>query len=89
MAQIFSSNADLYAYLGGLRRTLADRGAKDLAEIIRRALGAAAGMSTEFLGESRIALRAVSQAKNNPLDQVERHRLAEAISQLDAAFERR
>ena len=89
MSQIFSSNADLYSYLELLRQTLADRGANELAEVVAGALRFAAGMSTEFLGESRIALRAVSQAENNPLDQLERQRLAKAISELDYAFDRR
>ncbi len=88
MAPVFSSNADLYSYLGRLRQMLADRGAKDLAEVVGNAIRFAAGMSTEFLGESRIALRVVHQAKSNPLDQSERQFLSQAISELDDAFKR-
>jgi hypothetical protein len=86
---IFSSNADLYSYLERLRQTLANRGADDLADLAGGALRFACGMSTEFLGESRIALRAISQSKNNPLDPLDRQLLAKAISELDAAFDRR
>jgi hypothetical protein len=86
---MFSSNADLYSFLERLQKTLADRGSNDLAEVVDRALRFATGMSTEFLGESRIALRTVSQAKNNTLDQSERELLVEAISELDAVFNKR
>jgi len=89
MAPLLSSNADLYSYLGRLRQMLADRGANDLAEAVGKALRFAAGMTTEFLGESRIALSMVQHAKNNPLDQSERQLLAQVISELDAAFDRR
>lgn len=89
MAQVFSVNTDLYAYLGRLQQTLEDRGSRDLAEVVRRALQFASGMSAEFLGESRIALRTVSQARNNPLDQSERQVLAQAILELDVALDRK
>jgi hypothetical protein len=86
--QLFSSNADLYSYLERLGQTLASQGANDLAAVVRRALRFAVGMTTEFLGESRAALRVVSQAKNNPLGQLDRQRLAKALSELDSAFNR-
>jgi hypothetical protein len=89
MVRLFSSSADLYAYLERLGHALANRGANDLAETIRRALRFAVGMSTEFLGESRDALRVVSQAKSNPLDQLERQRLAKALAELESVFNRR
>lgn len=80
MTPVFSSNADLYSYLARLRQSLADRGAIDLAKTVDRALRFASGMSAEFLGESRIALRMVSEAKNNALNQSEREVLSQAIS---------
>jgi hypothetical protein len=89
MTRIFSSNSDLYSYLERLRTILVDRGADDLARAVGGAVRSAAGMSAEFLGESRIALRMVSEAKENQLDQLERQRLAQAIAELDSAFERR
>lgn len=89
MAPVFSSNADLYTYLGRLRQVLADRGANHLAEVVGNALRSGAGMSAEFLGESRIALRTVSDADDNPLGQSERQHLAAAISELDTALDRR
>ncbi len=54
-----ANNTDLYNYLRSLEDLLADRGAEQLADSIRFAAGQSTELSTEFLGESRIALRQV------------------------------
>ena len=53
-----SNNAELYQYLLSLSKALEERNAKELAEIVTHASRmAVSNISTEFLGESRIALR--------------------------------
>jgi hypothetical protein len=54
-----SSNRDLYDYLLSVIAILNQRGAMELSEIVRIASVQAGAISTEFLGESRIALRQV------------------------------
>jgi hypothetical protein len=51
------NNAELHRYLLLLVSQLRDRGEADLAALRESANRQASGMSTEFLGESRIALR--------------------------------
>jgi len=83
-----SSNADLYRYLLVLDEELRLSGLADLADLVRSAQRHASGMSTEFLGETRAALRQVlphrvmlgEQASANLLD---------VVKQLDSAFEGR
>jgi hypothetical protein len=57
--KLLSSNSDLYRYLLELAENLRKLGLSELAEIVISASNQAAAMSTEFLGESRIALRRV------------------------------
>jgi len=84
-----SSNADLYEYLVGLERNLRDHGLPDLGEKVALACRQAAACSTEFLGEARIALRAVSGRGRMALTGEERTDLDEVLGQLDAALDRR
>jgi len=46
-------------------------------------------MSTEFLGESRIALQEVTKAKGSVLDKAEHAELSEILKQIDSAVSRR
>jgi hypothetical protein len=83
-----SSNADLYEYLLTLGNLVADRGSQQLAEAVRSAARQGTGLSTEFLGESRIALRNVLVKENGILRGPERDELLGAISQIDSALRR-
>lgn len=86
---IFSNNVELREYLVGLEIRLREHGAVDLAKAVRSAHRQASGMSTEFLGESRIALRNVSSTVQNGLSDKERMDLLDVLKQLDAALDDR
>jgi hypothetical protein len=60
------SNTDLYEYLLSLRDLLGSQGSQQLAESVRFAAEQATGLSTEFLGESRFALRAKQPTLGRP-----------------------
>jgi hypothetical protein len=89
MTEPFSSNADLYSYLTWLRDLLLSRGAAQLADLVGIAARFASGMSTEFLGEARIALLKVQADHDNGLNDLERQGLHQALAQLDRALDRR
>lgn len=82
----FSNNRELYDYLIFLISALKERGAKALSEAVTFASGQASSMSTEFLGESRIALRQVLKEENGVLLQQERDDLLQVVKQLDDVF---
>ncbi len=84
-----SSNRHLYEYLESLATKLRDRGAGALSESITTASRYAAGMSTEFLGESRIVLRNLAQRGSTLLSQQEQSDLSDILAQLDEALDRR
>lgn len=84
-----SNNADLYEYLIALARNLQDHGLPDLGEKVALASRQAAASSTEFLGEARIALRAVSGRGRMTLTGEERTDLDDVLRQLDAALDKR
>ena len=84
-----SNNSELYQYLVALEAILRKHGAVDLADTIGGASRLASGLSTEFLGESRIALRRVSAQRHSGLTEQERRDLLDVLKQLDAAFDRR
>jgi len=84
-----ANNRDLYDFLGTLRHDLTARGLKEQSELVARAMAHGAGMSTEFLGESRMALQLVLRETGDRLSQQERVDLEEVIQQIDDAFERR
>jgi hypothetical protein len=83
------NNRQLYDYLAAIGATLNTRGAVDLGHIVLAASRTAAGMPvTEFLGESRIALRRVEN-EQNVLTERERLELIDVLRHLDEAFNRR
>jgi hypothetical protein len=84
-----ASNKELYEYLLTLSATLKSRKCERLSQLLTSASGHAAGMSTEFLGESRIALREVSREQDSALTREEQGHLLEVLAQLDAALDRR
>lgn len=83
-----SSNKDLYDYLLLLSSELKQRGETTLSEAVLFAAGQASSLSTEFLGESRIALRQVSNEENGVLTKQERADLSSVLKQLDEALPR-
>jgi hypothetical protein len=83
-----ASNRELYEYLLSLSSILKSRGSEELSHLVREASRFAAGMSTEFLGESRIALRQVVNDADI-LRQEEQADLLDVIDQLDIALDRR
>jgi hypothetical protein len=84
-----SSNRQLYDYLVSLSAELKIRGADELSSVTASAAHHAWGMSTEFLGESRIALRRVLQEEGGGLSETDRIELVEVLKQLDDAFDKR
>jgi len=69
-----------------LGTTLKERGAMELGQIVLHASRFFSGMSTEFLGESRDALRKVVAADATLLDDAERATVSDVVRQLDKAF---
>jgi hypothetical protein len=82
-----ASNGELYEYLLGLAKTLQERQAQKLAEAVAHASRTAVGNSTEFLGESRIALRRVIKEERRLLTAQERADAKNVLSQIDGALE--
>ncbi len=82
-----SNNAELYQYLLRLSATREERDAKQLGEGVVHASKCAAGMSTEFLGESRIALRQVLKKGAGVLTAQERDDVKDVLRQLDKALD--
>jgi len=85
-----SSKRELYEYLVLLESRLRSRGS----EALSKGLAAAARMAnsipaTEFIGESRIALRRVLAEENGILSRIESTELQDVLIQLDAAVDRR
>ncbi len=87
--KVFSSNRDLYDYLLALQARLESRGANALGDVVGIAIGNASSMSTEFLGESRIALRQVWKEDCGILGDQERCDLSDVLKQLDTVMGRR
>ena len=82
-------NQQLYDYLVAMSTRLNSRGAVELSQDVLAASRVAATIPiTEFLGESRIALRRVEN-KQTVLTDEECSELREVIRQLDEAFARR
>ena len=88
---MLSSNQDLYDYLLGLSSKLRARGSEELSKVVITASGHAASWvtTTEFLGESRIALRQVLKDERGILTVEERDKLLEVITEIDDVFNRR
>jgi hypothetical protein len=84
-----SNNRELYEYLLSLSSMLKVRGSEELSQLMTTASRHVAGMSTEFLGESRIALRKLAQDVTGILRQEEKADLLDVLDQLDTALDRR
>ena len=83
-----SNHAELYQYLVFLGKTLEERHAEELREVVAHASRTATGnVSTEFLGESRIALRRVIKEEHGILTNPERKDVKDVLSQIDGAFD--
>lgn len=81
-----SSNQDLYDYLLFLSSELKQRGLAVLSEAVTFASSQGSSSSTEFLGESRIALKRVLKEENGALTDQERAKLSAVLKQLDEAL---
>ncbi|MFZ0307036.1 MAG: hypothetical protein WAL89_02595 [Candidatus Sulfotelmatobacter sp.] len=85
-----SNNRELYEYLLLLASQLESRGAEVLSKDVSAAARTAnAFPATEFLGESRIALRRVLAEENSFLSQIDLAELQDVLGQLDAALDSR
>ena len=85
-----AGNRESYDYLLALASVLKQRGAVSLSEAVAFASRHVASMfSTEFLGESRIALRRVAAEENGVLTPEERSDLLDVLKQLDQALDKR
>jgi hypothetical protein len=85
-----SNNRDLYEYLVFLAAELKKRKLEELSEAVSFASRhAASNISTEFLGEARIALDRVMNEEDGMLTAQERADLSFVVKQLDDAFNRR
>jgi hypothetical protein len=84
-----ANNQALHDYLVGLAATLQERGAESMAEDIAAAARQAAGLSTEFLGESRIALEKLLSSNQLRLSDAVRTEIADVLKQLDVALGRK
>ena len=83
-----ASNSDVYNYLSSLAKLLEGTSAAPLAAHLYTARDQAAGLSTEFLGESLIALRKVLTAENGVLKSSEREELERVVIQVEFAIKR-
>ena len=83
-----ANNTELYEYLLHLGEVLKYRLAAELGKVVVHAGRSSVGMSTEFLGESRIALRKVLKEENGILTGQEREDLSDVLKQLGEAFEK-
>ena len=84
-----STNAELSLYLQSLVKTLEERDAKELSEAVAHAGRMSPWMSTEFLGESRIALRHLLENEHGLLTNQERDDVKEILIQIDGVFHRK
>ncbi len=84
-----ANNKELYDYLVALSALLQARGADSLAANVLAASRQSAALSTEFLGESRIALRKVTDADEVLLSDAERAEITDILTQLSDALDNR
>lgn len=87
--KILFNNQQLHDYLLSLSAELGKRGLKELSDSLLFASRQASGISTEFLGESRIALRQVLQQGGGALTNQEREDIQNILAQLDTALDHR
>jgi hypothetical protein len=89
MLMRLDNNRQLYDYLVAIGAKLNSRGAVDLSRAVLTASRKVATIpDTEFLGESRIALRRVAN-EQTVLTEDERLELLDIVGRLDEAFSRR
>jgi hypothetical protein len=84
-----SNNTQLGQYLQSLWKTLEERHAKELSEAVAHASRMSPYMGTEFLGESRIALRRLIREEHGVLTSQELDDVRDVLSQIDGAFDRK
>jgi hypothetical protein len=84
-----NSNGELYEYLLGLARELKSLRLEELSEAVTSVSCQAWGMSTEFLGESRIALQRVLDEENGALSRQQRSEVSDVLAHIQRAFDRR
>ena len=80
------SNSELYQYLLLLVSRLRSCGAADLADLVQFATQQDSGMSTEFLGEARIALEQLLEKEQGILTATQRKEINNVIGQLGTAL---
>ena len=81
---------ELYDYLVFLTSELKQRGSEELSKSVDHArCCSASNISTEFLGESRIALQRVLTEEKGILTDQERADLSDVLKQLDEALNSR
>jgi hypothetical protein len=83
-----NNNQALYDYLLHLAAECEAHGATRAREILTQAIGCAAGMSTEFLGESKIALQRILREEENALTAAHRADVGDVLQQITAALTR-
>jgi hypothetical protein len=82
-----SSNSELHEYLALLVSRPERVGAETLSKDVSTAARTVGVVPvTEFIGESRIALRRVLDQENGSLSKAERAEVQDVLSQLNAAF---
>jgi hypothetical protein len=86
---LLKNNEQLYDYLLSMIAKLNARGAAELSRVVMDASRHAAAVpKTEFLGESRVALKRVKE-EQIVLTQEELSELGDVVRQLDEAFSQR
>jgi hypothetical protein len=92
MTKFLKDFSELYDYLVTLSSVLQARGASDLAKEAERAsrfaVGLKIGQSTEFVGESKIALRRIRTDGNNILNDKEQQEIDDILRQLTSSLNR-
>ena len=78
-----TSNSELKDYLDSLAVRLTDKGLSELAGKVGSASKQSAGLSTEFLGESMLALREVARATSTIFSEPERKQLTIVLRQVE------
>lgn len=84
-----SNNTQLSQHLQFLTKTLEERHAKELSEAVAHVGRMSPVMSTEFLGESRIALTQLLRKERGILTDQERDEVQEVLSEIDGVFDRK
>jgi hypothetical protein len=77
---------ELFWFLHELNAELTRAGLPDASATVARASRFYGGSSTEFMGEARLALRAVREPASQHLDRKWQKRIDSVIKQIDIAF---